>query len=272
MTTLRSYLLILFLAPLSLFAQQEPSSSVSNTPSNSSANQINQTDKQGKKQGAWIKKYSNGKTRYTGTFKDDLPVGRFEYFYETGIKKAIITHIQSGISSEAELYDEKGVLLARGFYNKTEKDSLWVYYNNEKKRVNEERYLKGVPVGKWVNYYPKDSTIARYFTYKNGKREGKMVEFFENQRVKQELFFVLDSLEGPAKGFYPSGTISYSGFYKGDLQNGEWLYYTEAGELKRRELYKGGELVKEEVLIPEEPEKLKPVPDSEDPALEYQSQ
>lgn len=270
MVTLRSYLLILLLAPLCLFAQQEKVNSVTTQSAIAPADQLNQTDKQGKKQGQWLKKYSNGKTRYSGLFKDDLPVGKFEYFYETGIRKAIITHVKSGISSVAEMYDEKGSLQARGFYYQTEKDSLWVYYNNAKKRVTEERYRRGIPSGKWINYYPADSTIARYVIYRNGKKEGVMVEYFENQQVKQELFFVLDSLEGPAKGFYPTGQVSYTGFYKGDLQDGEWLYYTDSGQLKRKEIYQRGELIKEDILIPDVEEKPKPVNPSEDPALEFQ--
>ena len=33
--------------------------------------QGNFTDASGKKQGKWVKKYESGKTRYTGTFKND---------------------------------------------------------------------------------------------------------------------------------------------------------------------------------------------------------
>ena len=44
--------------------------------------QGNFTDASGKKQGKGVKKYESGKTRYTGTFKNDIPVGTFTYYFE----------------------------------------------------------------------------------------------------------------------------------------------------------------------------------------------
>ena len=44
--------------------------------------QANFTDASGRKQGKWEKKYESGKIRYTGTFKNDIPVGTFTYFFE----------------------------------------------------------------------------------------------------------------------------------------------------------------------------------------------
>ena len=44
--------------------------------------QTNYTDDLGKKQGKWVKKYDGGKIRYTGTFRDDIPIGTFTYFFE----------------------------------------------------------------------------------------------------------------------------------------------------------------------------------------------
>ena len=50
--------------------------------------QVNQVDSKGRKQGNWEKKYENGNLRFTGQFKNDVPVGTFVYYYENQIKKA----------------------------------------------------------------------------------------------------------------------------------------------------------------------------------------
>ena len=43
---------------------------------------LNKTDANGKKQGDWKKYYENGFVRYQGQFKDDKPVGTFNYYYD----------------------------------------------------------------------------------------------------------------------------------------------------------------------------------------------
>ena len=53
----------------------------------------NKTDAAGRKQGPWIKYQGDGTTPlYTGTFKDNIPVGEFRYFYPSGKVKMIVKH------------------------------------------------------------------------------------------------------------------------------------------------------------------------------------
>ena len=44
---------------------------------------INRTDRDGKKQGHWIKKYPNGHVMYDGYFKNDKPIGEFKGIMRT---------------------------------------------------------------------------------------------------------------------------------------------------------------------------------------------
>ena len=53
---------------------------VSQAQNNSSTDSINQTDKQGLKQGFWIKKYPNGNIMYQGYFIDDKPAKLMKRF------------------------------------------------------------------------------------------------------------------------------------------------------------------------------------------------
>ena len=57
--------------------------------------EINETDSKGRKQGKWVKYHEGSKKkRYVGTFKDDLPTGKFTYYYLTGEVSAV-TEFQS---------------------------------------------------------------------------------------------------------------------------------------------------------------------------------
>src|SRR6056300_447001 len=86
--------------------------------------QGNLTDSSGKKQGKWVKKYESGKTRYTGTFKNDIPVGTFIYYFEReGGKMSEISYRGTTGVGYAKLYHRSGVLQAEGVYNAQVKDS-----------------------------------------------------------------------------------------------------------------------------------------------------
>jgi len=48
----------------------------------------NQSDAKGLRQGKWLAKYPDGKTRYEGSFRDNKPVGEWKRYHENGKLKA----------------------------------------------------------------------------------------------------------------------------------------------------------------------------------------
>lgn len=69
----------------------------------------NQIDKQGRKQGHWIKNDKNGAKIFEGEFKDGHEVGTFQYFYPDGTLRIKNTFEGSdGKRCAHEAYDEKG--------------------------------------------------------------------------------------------------------------------------------------------------------------------
>ena len=48
------------------------------------AQNLNQIDNNGQKQGLWKKSYENGNLRYKGQFNNDIPIGIFYYYYKSG--------------------------------------------------------------------------------------------------------------------------------------------------------------------------------------------
>ena len=46
---------------------------------------LNKTDAAGKKQGHWVKLDADKKKMYEGNFIDNIPVGKFTYYYDIGI-------------------------------------------------------------------------------------------------------------------------------------------------------------------------------------------
>ena len=62
---------------------------------------INKTDKNGLKQGVWMKTFPNGKIMYKGKFVDGYPVGRMERFHNNGNLKAILIFSEKGKKSQS---------------------------------------------------------------------------------------------------------------------------------------------------------------------------
>src|SRR5690606_34958299 len=93
--------------------------------------QINQVDSKGQKQGEWRKPYEgNTVFRYVGQFKNDKPIGKFVYYYQTGDVEAIITFLPDGKTAYSKMYHESGYLMAKGKYINQLKDSTWMYYDD----------------------------------------------------------------------------------------------------------------------------------------------
>ena len=113
---------------------------VSQAQNNSSTDSINQTDKQGLKQGFWIKKYPNGNIMYQGYFIDDKPAKLMKRFYENGEIKSTFLFYNNNKSCAAHIYYPDSLLMAMGTYKNGKRDSLWRFYSDQGPMVLQENY------------------------------------------------------------------------------------------------------------------------------------
>ena len=191
--------------------------------SSSVAAQLNKTDSKGLKQGTWEKKYPNSSVvEYRGTFKDNKPVGEFNYFYPSTKPKAIIKHQGNG-RSIANFFHETGELMSSGIYKNLKKDSLWFQFNEQGKVVFSENYLDDLLHGKKTVYFPpnketgKVEKIASILIYANGQLDGEYLEYFE------------------------FGGIRVKGHYKNGLKAGQWMEYQPSGKPLLLNRFRNGE-------------------------------
>jgi antitoxin component YwqK of YwqJK toxin-antitoxin module len=130
---------------------------------------------------------------------------------------------------------------------------------------SDEIYSGTKPTGTWKTFYQADTSIAEITNFSNGVKNGIWQQFFKNGKLKTSGTYVENNLDGLFTGFNPEGQILYKGFYVEGRRAGLWEYYTAAGQLKTKEWYENGEMIKEEVLIPDEPIKDEPLDPSLDP-------
>lgn len=225
------YILILSLILFTSLAQAQP---------------FNQTDKQERKIGQWKKVYENGKTRYTGQFDRDKPVGEFRYYDTDGNLETVITHSADGHSATCVMYFNSKKIRAKGFYYDQKKDSLWTYYSEATQRVKaEERYYRGAKQGIWRIYYDSGQVFSE-INYANDMKNGSWKEYFEDKSIRLSAFYDNDLLTGDYILYSLTGTVLSKGNYKDGHREGEWITYNDKGQKEHVEFIRDGWVYKEE--------------------------
>lgn len=210
--------------------------------------QINQTDSKGRKQGNWQKTYPKSDVlQYKGQFRDDKPVGTFEYFYPGGQLKATIEHYPNGRHARANYYFENKMLMTEGFYLDQKKDSTWVNYNEEGLVLGVESFKKDKLNGKKVIYYLEGQVETEKLNplsvanYLNDTLHGEYKEFFSTGKLKLTGKYQNGKYVGDWKEYYPNGILFKVTKYKDNRMHGWSTTYTKDGEESGKYLYQYGE-------------------------------
>ena len=214
----------------------------------------NKTDSKGRKQGKWVKFHEDTeKKRYEGTFENNIPIGKFTYYYLTGEVSAVTVFINDHKTAYTRMYHLNGKVMAAGKYIDQKKDSAWLSFNDRNEIISKENYVDGKLNGEIVVYYPSDPAkgkVKRYeiTDYLNGLKHGKWIQFFSTGRVKAEGVYKDGNYDGRLKWYHSNGKVEIDGYYKHAVKNGYWKYYEVDGEFKRKVYYRDGHVIEGDVL------------------------
>ncbi len=202
---------------------------------------LNKTDKSGKKQGHWIKRYPDNTIMYEGTFKDNIPEGEFRRYTESGILKSVIVYSNKGRETDATIYHSNGYISAKGKYTDRRKEGLWQFFSEftEGYVVSEENYTCNRRHGKSVKLYP-DGNIAEKMNFVNDTAQGEWIKYFSDGRTSLKSSFLNGKINGKFEAWFDNGQIQFSGEYINDKRNGTWLIYDRNGSLKYKLDYVNG--------------------------------
>ncbi len=201
----------------------------------------NQTDKNGKKQGHWIKKYPNGTVMYDGFFKDDQPHGEFKRYYEDQKIKSILVFSSNGTEALATLYYPNGFVASKGKYVNRLKEGKWQFFSavTSDCLISEEIYAKNLRNGLSVKYYS-DGTVAEKLNYINDIRNGEWIGYFPDGSASFITSNKNGKIDGSFEAFFENGIMELSGQYKGDLRDGLWYIYKKDGSIRFQIEYSAG--------------------------------
>lgn len=197
----------------------------------------NQIDKQGRRQGHWVRLDKDGTKIYEGDFLDGRETGTFTYYYPDGTVRMRNTYTEPGVRCRHEAYDEKGRLLARGEYDRRNRDGRWQFYAEDGRLVKEADYRMGVKDGLHVIYTSKGDT-AEVTHWRDNHRNGRWWK-----RIGANGYitgtYVAGGLEGRLVEYDEQGLLCREGFYKDGLKHGPYRYF-EGGILTIDERWEHG--------------------------------
>jgi len=209
---------------------------------------INKVDAQGHRQGHWKAYDVNGLLKFEGRFVDNVPIGTFKYYYESGKIKAVSEMYDQGRRARTKVYHKNGRLMAKGNYLEKKKDSSWVYYSDyDGVLLSTEFYQNGLLEGIVLNYFPTGS-VAEEMPYKAGLKQGEWKRYFTDGKVKLKATYIDDELQGLMLVYHQNSFPEVSGTYKNNLKDGMWVYYDDQGFVIKKERYIRGNL--KETIVP----------------------
>lgn len=198
----------------------------------------NETDKKGRKQGAWSKTYANGNLMYEGQFKDDQPTGTFKRYFESGKLKLVQTYTK-GENSTVEIYEEDGKTISMsGSYIGKVKDGEWKFYKEGKISVI-ELYKKGVRNGA-SKIYAENGAVIEEIPYTNDKIDGIKKAYLEDGKLYSEVEYKKGVEDGFYKLYEGNEKPTITGQHVNGKRDGEWKVYNDKGELDEVLTYKNG--------------------------------
>lgn len=217
---------------------------------------LNNKDAKGRKQGKWIKLYEGEKiVLYKGQFKDDIPTGKFTFYYKDGSVKAINQYQNRGKDSYAATYFPNGKVMSYGKYINKKKDSTWTYYDNQGNLSSTEEYSDGALNGKVTVYYPfkpgvdpGKPRILEQTIYKDGLKHGPWARYTKTGKKLAEGAYLLGDFEGKQTFYYTSGQKKHVWNYKNGAKHGFFRSFNTDGEVVSKVYYWKGVQLEGEVL------------------------
>lgn len=196
------------------------------------AQEYNQTDSKGRRQGLWADFYANGQKRYEGEFKNDKCKGTFRYYDEQGNLKATNEFDKSGEKALNKIYAPNGRMIATGYYVNQKKEGEWRYFDKETGQLLLVEDNTNGKVNGWSRLYnPSTGKLAEETQYVDGQPEGQCRKFSDTGVLLMECQYRNGVLDGPVKSYYPSTALKEEGQYAKGEKTGLWKTYNEDGDL-----------------------------------------
>lgn len=150
---------------------------------------INVTDTEGKKQGKWIFFDNAGKKTDEGEYIDNKKEGVWKGYYPSGQLKHEITFDANRPNGPAKFYYEDGIVSEEGVWRINKWVGDYKYYHENGNLAYDWKYNEmGKRTGE-QKYYYSDGSMMYKGSWDNGKKQGRLTEFYPDGSIKSEMDF-----------------------------------------------------------------------------------
>lgn len=213
---------------------------------------INRTDALGRKQGFWQKRDKENHKVYEGQFINDIPYGKFTYFYKDGKIRTVSILSDNGTIARTTSWFPNGKLMAKGRYLDQQRDSLWQFFSEyDGSLVSEENYVNGKKSGPEKIFYP-GKGISEIIPWVDGVNEGVWEQYYDDGTLKLTGSYRNGEKDGAFKTFFINGKLLVTGFYTNGHQDSTWVFYDDQGNVTMKEYWEDGVLIRTEEMKNEE--------------------
>ena len=203
--------------------------------------------------GPLVRYHPNGKPSLRAFYRDDQPVGLWQWFDEEGrlYRKAMQDGDFEQIVKGRELEDpltvyrnQKGDVLAKGLLKYDKAHGPWQYYYPGGQLKAKGSFVRGIPDSRWHHEYP-SGQISRIEEFRLGTPHGEYMEAYPNGQERIEGRFNQGLREGLWRTWFENGQLESSGVYREDLQEGEWRMWDQMGRMVGHVRYRHGQPVEQ---------------------------
>ncbi len=176
--------------------------------------------------GIKIKKYKNGKTRRSRTYKEGRLHGAALKFNKKGIKIREKQYKSGRLDGIKKTFRNDGSLKKVELYQNGKLHGKTVWYRKDGKKVKRTiQYQNGIRNGVQEKFYSNGNlkSKALFRIGQNGKeqRNGTFVMYYSDQKLYFEVLYVDGKKDGLAKKVFHNGVVKYEKCYiKGKEQAG----------------------------------------------------
>ncbi len=190
----------------------------------------NKTDRNGRKQGHWVKYYDNGAKMYEGDFVNGQPVGEFVRYYDNGKRKMKQVFDAKTGNVYTEFYKTNGTLLQKGVFKNEKRTGEWTTYSQKGEILQVDNYADNGLLNGTSTVYDAQGRIFETTEWKNGKKDGMHKQFFPNGQVQSEVNYRDGLRDGTCISYFDDGKTETTGQYSNDRKEGVWTVYDRDGE------------------------------------------
>lgn len=182
-------------------------------------------------------------------YRDGVKDGIWKQYYPNGKMKQQTTYVNGKLDGEFKMYADDGNLIMEGKYVDDLKTGNWFFYDSHGMMEKILTFSEGIQTreqimnGEKVTYY-KNNIPKSKVTYRQGKKNGEFVEYYEMGEWVTEKVPGDPNLgqEDDYEEVLVGQQIWRKGKYQNDKLEGEVIYYTRDGKVEKKEFYKNGEL------------------------------